>query len=197
MINDFDEIKRHLTIREVIEKYSDNMNFLRSNLIICPFPDHKEKTESFKIYPEDNSFYCYGCSYGGTVIDFVMKMFNLTRLKAARKLSEDFSLGLFKGNQVKISKPQLNKFYEDKKLVEWFKNYWHKNAKLDIARVIKCLKYWEKSFPLENKCYKLSKEFLPVIQNLRDILIAGTDEELYQDFGIINYYIYSKFKYFL
>lgn len=38
----------------------------------CPF--HKEKTASFVIYLDQNSFYCYGaCGKGGSVIDYVME----------------------------------------------------------------------------------------------------------------------------
>jgi hypothetical protein len=38
----------------------------------CKFPDHKDKTASFHIYPITNTFYCFGCHHGGTLIDFLM-----------------------------------------------------------------------------------------------------------------------------
>jgi DNA primase len=38
----------------------------------CPF--HEEKTASFKIYDESNSYYCFGgCGEGGDVIEFMIK----------------------------------------------------------------------------------------------------------------------------
>lgn len=37
---------------------------------LCPF--HNEKHPSFYIYPESNSFYCYGCQKGGDVIQFII-----------------------------------------------------------------------------------------------------------------------------
>ena len=37
----------------------------------CPF--HGEKTPSFVVYPQTNTFKCYGCGEQGNVIDFVMK----------------------------------------------------------------------------------------------------------------------------
>ncbi len=39
----------------------------------CPF--HQEKNPSFYIYPESNSFYCFGCQKGGNVIVFVKLLY--------------------------------------------------------------------------------------------------------------------------
>ncbi|CAB1251508.1 DNA primase [Ruminococcaceae bacterium BL-6] len=41
---------------------------------LCPF--HKEDTPSFTIYPETNSFYCWGCGAAGTIIDFVRRYYH-------------------------------------------------------------------------------------------------------------------------
>jgi hypothetical protein len=37
-------------------------------VILCPF--HEERHPSCTLYPETNSFYCYGCAAGGDVIAF-------------------------------------------------------------------------------------------------------------------------------
>lgn len=37
----------------------------------CLCPLHEEKTPSFFIYPETNSFWCFGCSVGGNAINLV------------------------------------------------------------------------------------------------------------------------------
>ena len=42
---------------------------------LCPF--HNEKTPSFTVYPQDNSFYCFGCGAGGDAITFIKKRENL------------------------------------------------------------------------------------------------------------------------
>ena len=42
---------------------------------LCPF--HSEKTPSFTVYPQNNSFYCFGCGAGGDQISFIMKMEHL------------------------------------------------------------------------------------------------------------------------
>ena len=50
----------------------------------CPF--HKEKTGSFTIYLDQNSFYCYGCNFGGSVIDYIMRQQNIDFLPAVKQL---------------------------------------------------------------------------------------------------------------
>ena len=42
---------------------------------LCPF--HSEKSPSFTVYPQDNSFYCFGCGAGGDAITFIKKRENL------------------------------------------------------------------------------------------------------------------------
>jgi len=47
---------------------------------------HKEKTPSFFIYPDNNSFYCYGCNQGGDVINFVRLLYNFGFPEAVKYL---------------------------------------------------------------------------------------------------------------
>lgn len=42
---------------------------------LCPF--HSERTPSFTVYPNDNSFYCFGCGIGGDAITFVKNIEHL------------------------------------------------------------------------------------------------------------------------
>ena len=57
------------------------------NLVgLCPF--HGEKTASFNLYPETNSFYCFGCGAGGDVITFVKRIQNLDYMDAVRHLAD-------------------------------------------------------------------------------------------------------------
>jgi DNA primase len=44
----------------------------RSFWALCPF--HQEKTPSFKVDAERQSFYCFGCGESGDVINYVMKL---------------------------------------------------------------------------------------------------------------------------
>jgi DNA primase len=63
-----DEIKRSLSMREVVERYGIHID--RKGFCCCPF--HKEKTGSMKIYKD--SYNCFGCGANGDIFSFVMGM---------------------------------------------------------------------------------------------------------------------------
>ena len=70
-----DEVLLRNDIESVIGSYV-SLKRAGSNLKgLCPF--HSEKTPSFTVYPQDNSFYCFGCGAGGDVISFIRKKENL------------------------------------------------------------------------------------------------------------------------
>jgi len=55
---------------------------------LCPFhPDHNP---SLAVYPDH--FYCFGCGAHGDVIDWVMKLHNLSFNEALKYLTEKFNL---------------------------------------------------------------------------------------------------------
>lgn len=51
----------------------------------CPF--HEERTGSFFIFTNSNTYHCFGCGLGGDVIDFVMRQNSLTFQEAIKFLS--------------------------------------------------------------------------------------------------------------
>ena len=56
----------------------------------CPF--HQEKTGSFKVSPERQFFYCFGCKATGNAIDFVMKRDRVEFMDALRSLGEAYGV---------------------------------------------------------------------------------------------------------
>lgn len=60
----------------------------RGRTFVCNCPFHSEKTPSCTIYPEQQSFYCYGCGAGGDVITFMRRMDNLSFMEAVEVLAK-------------------------------------------------------------------------------------------------------------
>lgn len=50
-------------------------------------PVHNEKTASMVYYRDQNTWHCFGCGEGGSVIDLVMKMENINFIEACRRLT--------------------------------------------------------------------------------------------------------------
>jgi DNA primase len=88
------QIKQLLTMREVVERYGFTPD--RSGYIQCPF-HQGDNHGSLKIYPDDRGWHCFRCGAGGTVIDFVMKLFDISFRQAIVRLSSDFNLNLMPG----------------------------------------------------------------------------------------------------
>ena len=84
------EIMNIIDTIEVFEYYGLQPN--RKGFICCPF--HNEKTPSFKVYKGNGGYHCFGCGEHGSVIDFVMRYFDLSFKEAIKKLNDDFNLGL-------------------------------------------------------------------------------------------------------
>lgn len=90
------EFLRELEARSPIEDIAAGYVQLKrrgKNLVgLCPF--HNEKTPSFNLYPDNNSYYCFGCSNGGGVIQFVMNIERLDFPEAVRWLAQRAGMAL-------------------------------------------------------------------------------------------------------
>lgn len=53
---------------------------------LCPF--HQEKTPSFIVFPETQTFHCFGCGAGGDAIGFLMRVENMGFREALERLAE-------------------------------------------------------------------------------------------------------------
>ena len=73
-------------IESVVSGYVSLKRRGRNLVGLCPF--HGEKTPSFYLYPENNSFYCFGCGAGGDVVTFVRRIENLDYMDAIRFLAD-------------------------------------------------------------------------------------------------------------
>ena len=179
----FSQVKNSLNIIDVLGYYGISVN--SRGFVSCPF--HQENTPSFKVYSD--SFYCFGCGAGGTVIDFVVKYFNLTNIDAVRKLNDDFRLNLI---STKIhgwaNYPPIR---ENKNLVENFVA-WEKQAFITISSYFKALRFWGEQIFINHVEY--FEKYLPEVENivfvetLLDLMIENTHDfeqqvAFYEAFG--------------
>src|SRR5574344_1387837 len=72
--NLIDDILSTLDIVQVINEYVPLKRRGVNYIGLCPF--HKEKTPSFTVSPDKQIYKCFGCSEGGTMIQFISKMEN-------------------------------------------------------------------------------------------------------------------------
>ena len=88
-----DDIKNRLDIVDVISSHTALQKSGNSYKSTCPF--HDEKTASFFVFPERQSWRCFGaCATGGDVYSFIMKSRNIGFGDALRLLSEQTGIPL-------------------------------------------------------------------------------------------------------
>lgn len=88
-----EEIKQRLDLVQYIGRTVDLKPAGRTHKAVCPF--HVEKTPSFFVFPDTNSWHCFGaCSEGGDIFSFVQKREGLSFRDALHALAEECGLRL-------------------------------------------------------------------------------------------------------
>jgi DNA primase len=86
------DLRHRADIVEVIRDYLPLKKQGQNYMGLCPF--HSEKTASLKAHKNNKSFKCFGCNVSGSVIDFVMKLYNISFSQAVIRINNDFGLNL-------------------------------------------------------------------------------------------------------
>lgn len=146
-----DEIRKNVDIPKYFnDNISDKINLMAQTLVCCPL--HDETTPSFKYFSDTETFYCFGCERGGTVVELhhylgQRNIDNYTKVKALLDISKDYDIKipnifderytdkskLFKHRNVRINK--------DKKYpIPWILNEIEKKLEIikreDLVRYI-------------------------------------------------------------
>ena len=81
-----EEVISQNDIVDVISEYVPLKKSGRNFMGLCPF--HREKTPSFCVSMDKQIYKCFGCSEGGNVISFIMKLENLDFWDSVEYLAE-------------------------------------------------------------------------------------------------------------
>ena len=85
-------ISSKVNAAEVIGRYVQLKTRGRKAIGLCPF--HGERTPSFSVDLERGLWYCFGCSEGGSVYNFLMRIEGLNFPQAVKKLAEEVGVPL-------------------------------------------------------------------------------------------------------
>lgn len=112
-----DEIKQRTDIVEVVSDYLPLQKAGRNFKALCPF--HAEKTPSFFIFPERQSWHCFGaCATGGDVFSFLMKREGISFGEALHLLAGKAGVSLLPKGQDESEVEELRQI--NKAAAEWY-----------------------------------------------------------------------------
>lgn len=77
-------------IEDLIGNYVDIKKLGKNSKSLCPF--HSEKTPSMVVYPDSQSFFCFGCGAGGDAITFIKLIENLDYVESIKFLANRMGL---------------------------------------------------------------------------------------------------------
>ena len=81
-----EQVRDRSDVVEIVGQYVDLKRAGTNYKGLCPF--HQERTPSFIVSPERQTFHCFGCGKGGNVFRFLMEMDGVTFPEAVRALAD-------------------------------------------------------------------------------------------------------------
>jgi DNA primase len=106
-----EEIKQKLDIVEIAGQYTQLVKSGKNFKGVCPF--HQEKHGSFFVFPDRQSWHCFGaCSTGGDIFSLVMKKEGLDFKEALKLLASQAGVTLPAPTRLKEEKQKYARLYE-------------------------------------------------------------------------------------
>src|SRR5947208_1970913 len=84
--SEVDRLKSSVAIEDLIARYVELYTSGQTYRARCPF--HDDRNPSFVVYPQTQTFYCFGCREHGDVLSFLMRQERLTFPEALNALRE-------------------------------------------------------------------------------------------------------------
>lgn len=105
-----DEVRQRTDILEVIGRYLPLTKAGKTFRGLCPF--HGERNPSFYVYPEQQTWHCFGCNSGGDVFSFLMKKENIEFKETLRLLAEKAGVELPTRPEERKSKEKSERLFQ-------------------------------------------------------------------------------------
>ena len=149
MSNIFEDIKDRVNLKDLVRFYGLEVD--RGGFACCPF--HNEKHPSFKVY--EDHYHCFGCGEHGDHVDFVQKLYGISNIEAAKKISHDLGLGLDNGElatpvRLRFKSPQKDKAFEQ----------WVNEATHTLIEYTKLLDHWNEVYTPRSPIDKVDDRYL-------------------------------------
>lgn len=100
-----EQIKRSVSITDVVSMYVNLKPAGKYLKALCPF--HTEKTPSFFVTPEKDSFSCYGCNKFGDIFTFIQEIENLNFSESMNFLVDKFNIPVVREKQQSFVKKDV------------------------------------------------------------------------------------------
>lgn len=107
------ELKSIAKITDFIQTKPKGSN----HVALCPF--HNERTPSFTIPKENNSYKCFGCGKSGDVFSLFMEVERISFVEAVTKIANYYKFEIEQSNK-EYAKPKERLEKIDRKYIEWF-----------------------------------------------------------------------------
>jgi hypothetical protein len=164
-------------IQSVLEKEGVELRRKGGNWWAC-CPLHEEKTPSFKVSAERQSFHCFGCGAHGDVISFIRESHNLSFQDALAYL------GIEKGRLVKVDRKAERRRQLKRSYHAWLKRYYFQLCAQSCS--LHTLRLQVAAHPTipEDQAWKFAAAMGKTVEidYLLDLLLEGSEEEKFQLF---------------
>ncbi|HSR36292.1 MAG TPA: CHC2 zinc finger domain-containing protein, partial [Desulfurivibrionaceae bacterium] len=90
-----DTVQRVKEAADIVEIIGEHVSLKRAGVNLkglCPF--HSEKTPSFTVRADRQTYHCFGCGEGGDVFSFMMQYHRMTFAEALKELARRYNVPL-------------------------------------------------------------------------------------------------------
>lgn len=183
-MNVFERISEAVDIVQAAKYYG--IDVARGNKAHCPFHGaDKHPSMSFK----NNRYKCFACGAGGDAINLVRNIYGIQPADAAKRLNEDFHLGLPLDKPIDHAEVNRAKRTAERKRAF---DEWEQNAFITLSAYIKLLRRNREKYKPQNMCSDWHPLFVEALQEMEhidyllDILNFGTFEDK------LNFYVNNR-----